>query len=75
MGIRPGNDLDRGDCCRGYLQSRTRLRRAGLAENETVTRILLADNQRDVLEALRILLKGEGYQTEAVTSLAGIFSR
>src|SRR5256885_5892825 len=37
-------------------------------------RILLADDQRDVLEALRILLKGEGYQTEAVTSLAGIFS-
>jgi DNA-binding NtrC family response regulator len=39
-----------------------------------VTRILLANDQRDVLEALRILLKGEGYQTEAVTSLAGIFS-
>src|SRR6476620_9030690 len=39
-----------------------------------MTRILIADDQRDVLEALRILLKGEGYQTEAVTSLAGIFS-
>jgi DNA-binding NtrC family response regulator len=39
-----------------------------------VTRILIADDQRDVLEALRILLKGEGYQTEAVTSLGGIFS-
>src|SRR5437773_11546369 len=39
-----------------------------------MTRILLADDQRDVLEALRILLKGEGYQTEAVTSLAGVFS-
>src|SRR6266702_673426 len=38
-----------------------------------MTRILIADDQRDVLEALRILLKGEGYQTEAVTSLAGIF--
>src|SRR5256884_3454076 len=37
-------------------------------------RILIADDQRDVLEALRILLKGEGYQTEAVISLAGIFS-
>src|SRR6266700_335965 len=36
--------------------------------------ILIADDQRDVLEALRILLKGEGYQTEAVTSLAGVFS-
>jgi DNA-binding NtrC family response regulator len=39
-----------------------------------VTRILIADDQRDVLEALRILLKGEGYQTEAVTSIAGIFN-
>jgi len=39
-----------------------------------VTRILLADDQRDVLEALRILLKGEGYLTEAVTSLAAVFS-
>jgi DNA-binding NtrC family response regulator len=39
-----------------------------------VTRILLADDQRDVLEALRILLKGEGYQTEAVTSIAAVFN-
>jgi DNA-binding NtrC family response regulator len=39
-----------------------------------VTRILIADDQRDVLEALRILLKGEGYQTEAVSSLAGVFN-
>src|SRR5947208_707419 len=38
-----------------------------------MSRILLADDQRDVLEALRILLKGEGYQTEAVTSLAAVF--
>jgi len=39
-----------------------------------VTRILIADDQRDVLEALRILLKGEGHQTDAVTSLTGIFN-
>jgi len=26
------------------------------------------------LEALRILLKGEGHQTEAVTSISGIFN-
>ncbi len=39
-----------------------------------MTKILIADDQRDVLEALRILLKSEGYQTEAVTSLAGIFN-
>src|SRR5258708_12550491 len=38
-----------------------------------MTRILLADDHRDVLEALRILLKSEGYQTEAVTSLAAVF--
>src|SRR5437773_11359164 len=36
--------------------------------------ILIADDQRDVLEALRILLKSEGHQTDAVTSLAGIFN-
>jgi DNA-binding NtrC family response regulator len=39
-----------------------------------MARVLIADDQRDVLEALRILLKGEGYQTDAVTSLAGIFN-
>jgi len=39
-----------------------------------VSRILIADDQRDVLEALRILLKGEGHQTDAVNSIAGIFN-
>jgi DNA-binding NtrC family response regulator len=39
-----------------------------------VSRILIADDQRDVLEALRILLKGEGHQTESVTSISGIFN-
>jgi DNA-binding NtrC family response regulator len=39
-----------------------------------VSRILIADDQRDVLEALRILLKGEGHQTESVTSVTGIFN-
>src|SRR4028118_294238 len=37
-----------------------------------MSRILIADDQTDVLEALRILLKGEGHQTDAVTSLAGV---
>jgi len=32
------------------------------------SRILIADDQKDVLEALRLLLKGEGYQIEAVNS-------
>jgi DNA-binding NtrC family response regulator len=39
-----------------------------------VSRILIADDQRDVLEALRILLKGEGHQTDAVTSLTAILN-
>src|ERR1041385_9473199 len=33
-----------------------------------MSRILIADDQNDVLEALRILLKGEGHQTDAVMS-------
>ena len=35
-------------------------------------RVLIADDQRDVLEALRLLLKNEGYQIEAVTSPAAV---
>ena len=31
-------------------------------------RILIADDQTDILEALRLLLKGEGFETTAVTS-------
>src|SRR6202035_3055805 len=38
-----------------------------------MSRVLIADDQPDVLEALRILLKGAGHQTDAVTSLAGVF--
>ncbi len=34
-------------------------------------RILIADDQPDVLEALRFLVKGEGYQSETVNSPAG----
>ncbi len=33
-------------------------------------RILIADDQPDVLNALRLLLKGQGYETEGVTSPA-----
>lgn len=36
------------------------------------SRILIADDQPDVREALRLLLKGEGYQTETASSPAGI---
>src|SRR5688572_32856250 len=35
-------------------------------------RILIADDQPDVLEALRFLLKGEGYQIDAVSSPAAV---
>src|SRR5215475_1045835 len=35
-------------------------------------RVLIADDQPDVLEALRLLLKGEGYQIESATSTSGV---
>lgn len=38
----------------------------------TTAKVLIADDQQDVIEALRILLKAEGYQTEAATSPAGV---
>ncbi len=34
-------------------------------------RVLIADDQPDVLTALRLLLKAEGYETETATSPAG----
>jgi len=37
-------------------------------------RLLIADDQVDVLEALRLLLKGEGYQIESATSPSGILA-
>jgi DNA-binding NtrC family response regulator len=37
-------------------------------------RLLIADDQSDVLEALRLLLKGEGYQTETVNSPAKVLA-
>src|SRR5262249_48730195 len=36
----------------------------------TRARILIADDQPDVLNALRLLLKAQGYETEAVTTPA-----
>jgi DNA-binding NtrC family response regulator len=36
--------------------------------NKVLPRILIADDQEDVLAALRLLLKAEGFQIEAVTS-------
>ena len=42
--------------------------------SDSAPRILIADDQADVLEALRLLLKGEGYQIESATSPAAIIS-
>ncbi|HMY76430.1 MAG TPA: response regulator, partial [Blastocatellia bacterium] len=42
--------------------------------NPNRPRILLADDQQDVLEALRLLLKGEGFATETVNSPAAVLS-
>ncbi len=39
---------------------------------DSPSRILIADDQPDVLEALRLLLKCEGYQTETVKSPAAV---
>ena len=40
--------------------------------NNRAPRIFVADDQRDVLEALRLLLKGEGYQTETFNHPAAL---
>jgi DNA-binding NtrC family response regulator len=37
-------------------------------------RVLIADDQPDVLQALRLLLKGEGFEIETATSPAGVLS-
>ncbi len=41
-------------------------------EHNPPPRVLLADDQLSVLKALRLLLKGEGYETETVASAAAI---
>jgi DNA-binding NtrC family response regulator len=41
-------------------------------QDSSVPRILIADDQADVLEALRLLLKGEGYRIETVNAPAAI---
>jgi DNA-binding NtrC family response regulator len=39
-----------------------------------VPRVLIADDQADVLEALRLLLKAEGFQLETASSPAGVLA-
>ncbi|HYP26556.1 MAG TPA: SpoIIE family protein phosphatase [Blastocatellia bacterium] len=41
-------------------------------ERAPVSRALIADDQPDILEALYLLLKGEGFQVETVTSPAAV---
>jgi phosphoserine phosphatase RsbU/P len=41
----------------------------------TTARTLIADDQPDVLEALRLLLKGEGFETEAAQSPAAVLEK
>src|SRR5438876_11163689 len=43
-----------------------------MKSTDVAPRILIADDQADVLEALRLLLKGEGYRTETVNSPAKV---
>jgi DNA-binding NtrC family response regulator len=43
-----------------------------MSTSQPAPRILIADDQPDVLEALRFLIKGEGYLAEAVSSPAAI---
>jgi DNA-binding NtrC family response regulator len=46
-----------------------------MKNNDTIApRILLADDQADVIEALRLLLKPEGFQIETASSPAGILA-
>ena len=66
MTIRPvneeANEEAKGALAQGLLE----------ATEATIPRILIADDQADVLEALRLLLKSEGYQIETVTSPGAI---
>jgi DNA-binding NtrC family response regulator len=48
--------------------------RAMTPTNSPRTRILVADDQPDIREALRLLLKGEGFETETVASPAAVMS-
>ncbi len=47
-------------------------RSSSMPSSQSGARLLIADDQRDVLEALRLLLKPEGFAVEAATSPAGV---
>jgi DNA-binding NtrC family response regulator len=45
-----------------------------VSQTDRPARILIADDQRDVLEALRLLLKPEGFDVETATSPGGVLA-
>jgi len=45
-----------------------------MAMSENSPHVLIADDQADVLESLRLLLKGEGFRIESASSPAGVLS-
>ena len=45
-----------------------------MTEGAPPTRLLVADDDGDVLHALRLLLRGEGFEVETATSPAGVLS-
>jgi DNA-binding NtrC family response regulator len=56
-----------------HLKDRSAPDRGG-AEHTSDPRVLIADDQADVLEALRLLLKGEGFHLETASSPAGVLA-
>jgi DNA-binding NtrC family response regulator len=49
-------------------------RKTSSMKSTDAPRVLIADDQPDVLEALRLLLKAEGYQIELVSSPVGVLN-
>ncbi len=58
------------------LQPKSETHADSRADRETASgfRVLVADDQADVLEAIRLLLKGEGYELEMVNSPAALLA-
>ncbi len=59
---------------RGSASTSTAGRRPPTSSTSSPPRILVADDQPDVLQALRLLLKNQGFMADAVTSPAAILS-
>lgn len=57
---------------RGKIQGETHS--SMIPANQNRIRVLVADDQPDVREALRLLLKGEGFETETVASPAAVLA-